>query len=115
MSMTHAWWPKSAGMLIADATTVGALSPVGAWAGAASPRTAAVNPLVTTAAHPNLFIVMLRLLSWLTGRAWACGLSERHIPKAVGGVGFVLVVHVVAGRVGAGGIGAIRHKRIGVG
>ena len=76
---------------------------------------AAVNPLVTTAAHPSLFIVMLRLLSWLTGRPWAGGLSERHIPKAVGGVDFVLVVHVVAGHVRARGIGAIRHERIGVG
>src|SRR6478609_2522112 len=115
MSMTHAWWPKSAGTLIAEALAGGALSAVPAWAGAARPRMAAVNPLVTAAANPNLFIVMLLLLSWLTGRSWAGGLSERHIPKAVGGVGFVVFVHVVTGHIRARRIGAIRHERIGVG
>ena len=58
MSTTHAWWPKSVGMVIAEATTVGALTAVAAWAGAARPRMAAVSPLATTAANPNLFIVV---------------------------------------------------------
>src|SRR6478672_942981 len=58
MSTTHAWWPKSVGMLIAEATMTGVLTAVAAWAGAARPRMAAVSPLATTAANPNLFIVV---------------------------------------------------------
>ena len=58
MSTTHAWWPKSVGMLIAEATLIGVLTAVAAWAGAARPRMAAASPLATTAANPNLFIVV---------------------------------------------------------
>ena len=58
MSTTHAWCPKSVGMLIAEATLIGVLTAVAAWAGAARPRMAAVSPLATTAANPNLFIVV---------------------------------------------------------
>jgi len=58
MSTTHAWWPKSVGMLIAEATLIGVLTAVAAWAGAARPRMAAVSPLAATAANPNLIIVM---------------------------------------------------------
>ena len=58
MSTTHAWWPKSVGILIAEATLIGVLTAVAAWAGAARPRMAAVSPLATTAANPNLFIVV---------------------------------------------------------
>ena len=58
MSMTHAWWPTSVGMLIAEATLIGVLTAVAAWAGAARPRMAAASPLATTAANPNLFIVV---------------------------------------------------------
>src|SRR5258705_10308476 len=56
MSTTHVWWPKSVGMLIAEATLTGVLTAVSAWAGAARPRMAAASPLGTTAANPNLFI-----------------------------------------------------------
>src|SRR5258705_12411533 len=56
MSTTHAWWPKSVGMVIGEATVTGVLTAVSAWAGAARPRMAAVSPLATTAANPNLFI-----------------------------------------------------------
>ncbi len=58
MSTTHAWWPKSVGMLIAEATLIGVLTAMAAWAGAARPRMAAVSPLAATAANPNLFSVM---------------------------------------------------------
>jgi hypothetical protein len=58
MSTTHAWWPKSVGMLIAEATLIGVSTAVAAWAGAARPRMAAMSPLAATAANPNLFIVM---------------------------------------------------------
>ena len=40
-----------------EGTTDGVLTGVVAWAGAARPRMAAVSPLATTAANPNLFIV----------------------------------------------------------
>ena len=33
MSTTHAWWPKSVGMLIAEATLIGVLTAVAPWAG----------------------------------------------------------------------------------
>src|SRR5258705_8083528 len=33
MSTTHVWWPKSVGMLIAEATLTGVLTAVSAWAG----------------------------------------------------------------------------------
>src|SRR6476469_4455854 len=58
MSTTHAWWPKSVGILIAEATLIGVLTAVAALAGAARPRMAAASPLATTAANPNLFIVV---------------------------------------------------------
>jgi hypothetical protein len=48
MSTTHAWWPKSVGMVIPEATMIGVLTAVAAWAGAARPRMAAVSPLATT-------------------------------------------------------------------
>ena len=44
MSTTHAWWPKSVGMLNAEATMTGVLTAVSAWAGAARPRMAADEP-----------------------------------------------------------------------
>ena len=46
------------GTLIAEATLIGVLTAVAAWAGAAKPRMAAASPLATTAANPNLFIVV---------------------------------------------------------
>src|SRR5262245_52367337 len=113
--MTHAWWPTSAGMLIAEGPTVGASGAVVAWTGAARPRMAAMNPLATTAANPNLCIVIAPHTQLVDGKGLAGGLSERHIPKAVGSVGLIVVVHVVTGHVGARGIGAIRHQRVGIG
>src|SRR4030081_2078151 len=72
MSTTQAWWPKSVGVLVAEATLIGVLMAVagfggggrgcggawGLWGGAARPRMAAVSPLAATAENPNLFIVV---------------------------------------------------------
>ena len=65
-------------MLIVETPTVGALGLVVAWAGAARPRMATMNPIATTAANPDQFIVMLLLLSWLTGRSLASGIRTAH-------------------------------------
>src|SRR6478752_7067330 len=54
MSTTHPRWPKSVGILIAEATLIGVLTAVAAWAEAAKPTMAAAIPLAATAAIPNL-------------------------------------------------------------
>ena len=64
MSTTHAWWPKSVGMLIAEATMTGVLTAVAAWAGAASPRIAAASPPAAIVANPNFFMLVLSFVGW---------------------------------------------------